>query len=116
MSLYHYTADLVVVIDGDTIVADVDLGFRSWIRGEHFRLAGINCPELPTPEGTAAKAAAAQWFAAIPGAFPMIYIATTLDRTEKYGRMLATVYHDVSFSGESVNDYLVRTGHAVRYP
>lgn len=43
--LYTYRAEIVRVIDGDTVVADIDLGFDVWLRDEHLRLDGIDAPE-----------------------------------------------------------------------
>ena len=43
--LYTYKANIVRVIDGDTVVADIDLGFDVWLRKEHLRLVGIDAPE-----------------------------------------------------------------------
>ena len=45
--MYHYKAQLVRVIDGDTIEADIDLGFKTWTRRK-VRLAGIDTPEIRT--------------------------------------------------------------------
>lgn len=42
--MYEYNATLVRVVDGDTVILDVDLGFH--MRGTlTFRLVGINTPE-----------------------------------------------------------------------
>ena len=43
--LYQYKANIVRVIDGDTVVADIDLGFNVWRRDERLRLFGIDTPE-----------------------------------------------------------------------
>ena len=40
--LYTYRATVTRVIDGDTVVADIDLGFRTWRHGERLRLYGID--------------------------------------------------------------------------
>lgn len=45
-SLYHYRAVITEVYDGDTVTADVDLGFSVWVRGERLRLARIDAPEV----------------------------------------------------------------------
>ena len=45
--MYRYDAEVVRVIDGDTIDVIVDLGFDVWIR-KRVRLAGINTPEVRT--------------------------------------------------------------------
>ncbi len=52
--LYTYQAYLDYVIDGDTVVFYVDLGFRTYDR-QKLRLRGIDCPEIATPEGKIAK-------------------------------------------------------------
>lgn len=48
--LYTYAARVIRVIDGDTIVADLDLGFRLTIR-VHVRVADWSAPELDSQEG-----------------------------------------------------------------
>lgn len=51
---YRYRASLVRVIDGDTYIMDVDLGFHIHNHAT-IRLRGIDTPELKTPLGPAAK-------------------------------------------------------------
>jgi len=41
-----FYANVVSVVDGDTLKLNVDQGFRNWILGENFRLARIDTPEL----------------------------------------------------------------------
>ena len=57
---YTYRATITRVIDGDTVVADIDLGFHTWRREVYLRLARINAPE---PKGSTRKAglAAGAW-------------------------------------------------------
>ena len=45
VSPYYYKGVLRRVIDGDTIVADIDLGFDVALKKQNFRLYGINTPE-----------------------------------------------------------------------
>ena len=45
--MYTYKAKLVRVIDGDTIDAEIDLGFNVLIR-QRIRLYGIDTPEART--------------------------------------------------------------------
>ncbi len=55
--MWEYNATVARVIDGDTVVARVDYGFRQggdW----HLRLLDLWCPELNTFEGRAARDAA----------------------------------------------------------
>jgi hypothetical protein len=53
---YTYSASVVRVIDGDTVVLDVDLGFGIWLRSQSFRLTGCNAIERSKPGGKEAKA------------------------------------------------------------
>jgi len=53
--VYDYQAQVLNVHDGDTLRLRTDLGF--YIRFDQtVRLAGLNAPELSTPEGKAAQA------------------------------------------------------------
>jgi micrococcal nuclease len=103
---YTYAATLVRVIDGDTAVLDIDLGFR--LRATMpFRLLGINTPEMNTPEGRAARLWAVDWFQRHPN-----ITAETAKDPEKYGRWLAVIRPD---SGASLNEALVGVGLAWPY-
>ncbi len=44
-NVYHYNALVRRVVDGDTIILDVDLGFGVWVHEQSFRLLGINARE-----------------------------------------------------------------------
>ncbi|WP_061231169.1 DUF1016 N-terminal domain-containing protein [Leptospira weilii] len=48
--LYHYLGNLERVIDGDTLLVQMELGFGAVLR-ERIRLLGVNAPELGSPEG-----------------------------------------------------------------
>lgn len=54
--MFEYRAIVARVIDGDTIVADVDLGFGVWLHEQHFRLLGLNAREHTDPGGREATA------------------------------------------------------------
>jgi endonuclease YncB( thermonuclease family) len=52
-------ATVVEVLDGDTVVVNLDLGWRVYRNEERIRVAGIAAPEIRGPEreaGLAAKA------------------------------------------------------------
>jgi micrococcal nuclease len=53
--MYEYQAKVNRVIDGDTVVLDVDLGFNIWLAGNSFRLLGCNARELHEPGGKEAR-------------------------------------------------------------
>jgi len=52
--LYTYKAYLEKVVDGDTLVVNIDLGFRTFIK-QRLRLRGLDAPELGTKQGALAK-------------------------------------------------------------
>lgn len=106
-AIYEYTALIERVIDGDTVVVDVDLGFRIRQRIT-CRLDGINAPELRTPEG---KDARDVLMLLISG--KTLAVHTIKDRTEKYGRYLLVVYLEDGVT--TANQWMLDNGHAVPY-
>lgn len=84
--MYEYKATVVKVVDGDTIDATVDLGF-SVHKKERLRLIGLNAPEHGSQLGDDATA----WLRTQLPIGTAIIIRTQKDKTEKYGRMLATL-------------------------
>lgn len=111
--MYEYKAHPVYVVDGDTVDLDVDLGFHVTIR-DRFRLRGINTPERGQPGYQEAK-----YFVSVAIlSLPFVAISTYLDRTDKYGRMLAELYYtpDVFDPAQRhLNAELVERGLAVPY-
>lgn len=104
---YRYRAQLIRVIDGDTVVLDIDVGFR--LRGTMpVRLAGINTPELSEPAGKDARLWVIGWFAG----HAWVTVETEKD-PEKYGRWLGRVYRDGD--EQSLNDHLITAGLAQPY-
>lgn len=103
---YLYAAHLVRVIDGDTVVLDIDLGFRLWATMP-IRLLGINTPEMREAAGRVSRQWVIDWFEKNP----QFQVATAKD-PEKYGRWLGVIRPQ---SGASLNEALVTAGHAVPY-
>ncbi len=106
--MYQYKATVTKVLDADTIHARVDLGFDARL-DMTLRLAHINAPEMSTPEGVAAKRFAMDWLAEHTD----FRLESIKDRRERYGRYLGII-HPLD-DGETLNDALLRTGHAVPY-
>jgi micrococcal nuclease len=107
---YIYKAKVIRVIDGDTLLLDIDLGFH--IRFvEKVRLDKVNAPEQKTEEGKAAT----EW---VKNNLPenVVLKVTTYKKSketkeDKYGRVLGVVFvGDVNF-----NSLLVENGHAKVY-
>ena len=117
--MYDYKATLVRVVDGDTVDADIDLGFDVKIK-KRIRLVGINTPECRTRDlkekalGLAAKERVK--------AILTENIKFTLESTElgKYGRVLGKIHINKLDGTESLtqiclNDQLIKDKHAVAY-
>ncbi|MFH1800890.1 MAG: thermonuclease family protein [Candidatus Omnitrophota bacterium] len=98
--LYTYAASLVRVIDGDTLIARVDLGFRTWIT-QTFRLRGIDAPEMTCALGQKAKAEVKARLA------PCACLVIKTYKQEKYGRFLADVFY---LKGVEDRDRILREG------
>lgn len=113
--MYTYKAKLVRVIDGDTIDAEIDLGFNVLIR-QRIRLYGIDTPESRTKDleekerGLAAKQ---RLIELLPREF---VVETILNKRGKFGRILGILHvSDTDGNSKNINDVLVEEGHAVRY-
>lgn len=110
--LYTYQAEIVRVIDGDTVVANIDLGFRTWLHDEHLRLYGIDAPERGSGQAEASTLALRN---RIEG--KTVFVCTTKakrsnkEATGSFGRYSVTIYN----AGENVNDWMLREGLAVIY-
>jgi endonuclease YncB( thermonuclease family) len=107
--LYVYPAQLIRVVDGDTVVLALDLGFHVY-HHEHVRLAGVNAPEVfgahASEAGRQARTFTAEWFGG-PGAMGrgLVYHSARYDEREKYGRSLGFIYD--ADDGASLNDDLL---------
>ena len=102
--MYTYSATLLRVIDGDTIEADIDLGFDIHYVAK-IRLAGINAPEMKTPQGAPAKEHLTNLLTN-----RVLVVTTKLNKEfEKYGRVLG----EITVNGYSVNQQMITEGFAV---
>ena len=105
---YEYDAEIIRAIDGDTVVARIDLGFHTY-SVQTLRLYGINTPEVRGEDKQAGISAANHLRSLIKDHAPLT-ITTIKDRQGKYGRFLATLY---GAGGCNINKQLVDDGHAV---
>ena len=114
--MYQYKAELIRVIDGDTVDAMIDCGFSTF-KKERIRLYGINTPETRTRDlkekekGLAAKARLIELLKEGDNKF---IVETSIDKKGKYGRLLGELFN-LSGSGASYNKTLVKEGHAKEY-
>jgi len=105
--LYEYKAEIIAVYDGDTVTADIDLGFNTWRRDERLRLSGINAPEVrgkQRSEGLVSRDALRE---KILG--KEVIICTIRDKKGKYGRYLVEIH----LEGLNINGWLVDNEYAV---
>ena len=110
--MYEYNCKIVRVIDGDSIIVDIDLGFGLWIHGESIRLFGVDCPECRSrdKDEKAAGLAAKDYVKGLlhDGG---TYTLTTKEKG-KFGRYLGVIQLT---DKTSVNGALVKERFAVAY-
>ena len=117
--MYTYKIKLDRVVDGDTIDANIDLGFDISVK-KRIRFMGINTPESRTRDleekakGLAAKDRVKQL---LEGAKE---ITLQSHGVGKYGRCLGELFIDIvdgqeKLTLESINELLIKEGHAVAY-
>ncbi|MBW1809231.1 MAG: thermonuclease family protein [Deltaproteobacteria bacterium] len=87
--LHNYVGIVERVIDGNTLVVRIDLGFNVW-RVEHIRLQGIDTAEIGTPQGKQAK----QFVVDVLDEVPFVVLHTY--KTDKYARYVADLFYDGS--------------------
>ena len=117
--MYDYKAKLLRVVDGDTVDAEIDLGFDISVK-KRIRLVGINTPECRTRdlEEKAKGLAAKDRVKAILAENPKFNLEST--ELGKYGRVLGKIHINILDGTESLtqiclNDQLVKEKHAVEY-
>mgnify|MGYP003108687258 FL=1 len=118
--MYTYNAKCTRVVDGDTIDAEIDLGFDVKI-SKRIRLSGIDAPESRTRNkvekklGLAAKDRLTDLLEGAANCFEL-----ESQEFGKYGRVLGKL-HINKLSGKDtltqvcINDVLVKEGYAVEY-
>jgi micrococcal nuclease len=103
------------VVDGDTIDADIDLGFDISLT-KRIRLAGIDTPESRTTDAYEKKLGleVKDWLKERLKFAKDILIKTELpDSTEKYGRIIGHLY--VNGEEISINNQMITEGYAWEY-
>jgi len=107
----NYEAKIVRVVDGDTVDADIYLGFDITMR-QRLRLYGVNTPETRSRDlvekanGLKAKEYLADELKKCNNE-----VSIKVHGTGKYGRPLVEIY----IGSINVNQLLIQNGHAVAY-
>ena len=104
--IYYYKAKIVKVYDGDTVTADIHLGFHIHLENQVLRLAKIDTPELRGEERESGLKSRDYLSSLILNKY--VIIKTNKDTTGKYGRWLVEIYLD----DMNVNDILLQEGYA----
>jgi len=119
MERFWYGAQVLKVIDGDTIDLMIDLGFdiHHKIR---VRLYGVNTPESRTKDaaekemGLKAKSFTKDWL----DGHQWVFVNTIPDKNDKYGRILAKIYSSDQIGDPKtacLNTDIIQAGFAREY-
>ena len=107
--MFEYKAHIIKVYDGDTVTADIDLGFCVILKAQKLRLIGIDAPEIrgsERPEGILARDRLRELVLDKD-----VILKTYRDKRGKYGRWLA----DIEVQHVSVCKLLIAEGLVKKY-
>lgn len=118
--MYEYRCEIVRIIDGDTVVVNIDLGFGVWLKDESVRFLGIDAPPVRTRDdvekafGIVSKEYVER---VLPVGSMQIIKTEKPDSRGKFGRILGTfkVYDPMTDAWGSLNDIMIREGYGVEY-
>ena len=117
--MYTYKISVLKVVDGDTIDAEIDLGFDIKVK-KRVRFLGMNAPESRTKdlEEKARGLAAKDRVKALLEGCKNIQLKS--HGIGKFGRCLGEIFLDMvdgqeKLTVESLNELLIKEGHAVEY-
>lgn len=109
--MYEYRCRLIRVIDGNTVEADIDLGFNIWTK-QKIRLYGVEiaAPHLSNKELVEKQAAILKNILT-----KEFFVQTLLNKRGKIGRVLGIVFIDTATDRINVNDMLIIGDKAKKY-
>ena len=110
---YLYKAEVRDVVDADTLLLDIDLGFEV-IRRQRIRLARIDAPARDTPEGARGRRFVREQLAVAPT------VVVSTHQLDVHGRYVAHVFYAFTkrgiestfLKGRYLNQELVNKGFA----
>ena len=111
--MYEYKAKIIRVVDGDSIIVDIDLGFNVMLYKQSVRLYGVDTPETRTKNPLEKKCGllAKEYVQSLLKANQIYTIKTHLDKKGKFGRILADFRINIVF----LSELLITKGYAVKY-
>ena len=119
----NYEISLIRVVDGDTIVADINLGFDIVLKSQTIRLNNIDTPEIHSDDeqekkqGLISKQKLIELLMVIDTKTnqhtPKSNIILSVEKNykDKYDRILGVL----KCSDVIINDYLIQHNYAVKY-
>ena len=112
--MYEYKATVKRIIDGDSLILDIDLGFYMFMNETKIRLYGLDTPEMTSEDPLLRLQAimATRYLFDNLKVGDKVTIKTVLDKREKYGRLLATI---ITKDGLNINEGLIQNKLAVSY-
>jgi micrococcal nuclease len=105
-----FPAQLVRVVDGDTVDVSISQGMHAY-RTERLRLLGVNAPEArgaTKAAGDAATAFVVDWMGVAVGEWPL---RIETHKSDVFGRYLALCFRVID--GRCLNEDLLSSGNAV---
>ena len=114
---YLYKAKIIDVVDGDTLILEIDLGFEVF-KKQRVRLTQINAPEMKTVAGKKSY----QYLRDLCARIELVAIKT--NKVDIYGRFLGDIFYlegplkqgvtqgDIFTSGIYLNQKIVQEGFA----
>ena len=119
---FEYHAKVVEVVDGDTIVIDIDLGFDIKLTNQKVRLLGVDTPESRTSDkiekvfGLASKEFVKKFVKECEDQVIIrTHISDDVDENgrEKFGRLLGEIVNPKN--RKILNEELISNNYAVKY-
>jgi len=118
--MYEYSCVIKRIIDGDTVVVDIDLGFDVWLNNQHIRLSGIDAPEIRTrdlPEKERGILAKKFVEFHLPVGETKILRTYEFNEKGKYGRIIGNflVYNSIADMWVDMGMWMIEEGLALKY-
>jgi len=119
---YEYNATVTSIVDGDTVVVDIDLGFNIKFQNQKVRLMGIDTPESRTSDkiekqfGLLSRNYVKKF---VDSCDKQVIVRTHIskdvddDSREKFGRLLGEIINPNTKA--VLNDDLILKNYAVKY-
>lgn len=108
---YNYRAYCVYVVDGDTVIVDIDCGFGIKLTNQRLRLAGVNTPELPERDGLRALSWMRDRVQEREVYIQSVQAGDLGLKPDRYGRYLGYLFH----GGVNLNTKLIELGLGEAY-